>query len=235
MASRERTTSPRVSGDPDRRRFVGACGLGCLALLAPTRAPRAAAAVPLAEAPRTQLVDSAGEPVRAASLRVGETYVFAYPYRATPVFVIALPGPAQGGVGAGGGIVAYSAICTHRLAHPTRQLSYIGYRPARDGQEPALGVIGCCAENSRYDPAEAARVVAGPAPAALGRVWLEHVADDDALHAVGVSDLALLQRFFDAFAPRLALEHPNGDATEPVGERSLVLPLAAYSERVMGC
>ena len=33
-----------------------------------------------------------------------------------------------GGVGAQRGIVAYSAICSHRLTYPTRQISFISYR-----------------------------------------------------------------------------------------------------------
>lgn len=247
MKNEGRQRLSMMVGDPDRRRFVGACGLGCLALFAPPRSTAAMFATSSAAAeltastavsgavPRTQLIGGDGEPFRAADMQIGETYVFAYPVFATPAFVVRLGGAAQEGVGPDNCIVAYSAVCTHRLAHPTRQLSYIAYRPARDERDPALGLIGCCAENSRYDPADAGRVLSGPAPSALGRVRLEHDPATDTLHAVEVSDPELLQRFLDTFALRLTLEHPNGDFARQVGSTSVVLPLASYSERVMGC
>jgi len=42
-------------------------------------------------------------------------------------------------------------------------------------------VIHCCSEHSQYDPAEGARVVAGPAPQPLAAILLDHDPASDAL------------------------------------------------------
>jgi hypothetical protein len=58
----------------------------------------------------------------------------------------------QGGIGADKSVVAYSAICAHKMTYPTRQVSFIGYR---DAPSPVAGkgkVITCCSDRSVYDP-----------------------------------------------------------------------------------
>ncbi|MBI3936962.1 MAG: twin-arginine translocation signal domain-containing protein [Betaproteobacteria bacterium] len=94
--------------------------------------------------PRARLVDEAKQPLRVANLAVSRNYVFHYPFEGTPCFLLNLgKTTAQdvelrtenggsyrwpGGVGANRSVVGYSAICTHRLAYPTRQISFISYR-----------------------------------------------------------------------------------------------------------
>src|SRR5688572_29626194 len=122
---------------------------------------------------RATLVDEKGEPIRIGSLKVGQNYVFDYPYSSTPCFLLRLDRPApggidlrtesgqpyrwEGGVGESKAVVAYSAICAHKLTYPTRQVSFIGYR---DGPSPVAGkgkVITCCSDRSVYDPSAGAR------------------------------------------------------------------------------
>jgi Rieske Fe-S protein len=124
----------------ERRAFLGACAaLGgtafCTAAYADT-APRLYA--------RVRLVDTNGAAIRAGSLMAETNYVFQYPYAATPCFLLRLTKPMratrslrrndgiayawQGGVGPDRTLVAFSAICAHKLAYPTREVSFIRYQ-----------------------------------------------------------------------------------------------------------
>lgn len=233
----------------DRRDFVKTCtlGAGLLAgggmVLAGNEQAR--------PYQRVQLLNPDGSPLRASELTVGEQQVFHYPFAATPCFLIKLGRPLNGraglstesgqlydwpgGVGAERNIVAYSAICAHKMAHPTPSVSYISYRPARTVAEPADGVIMCCAEESRYDPAAGASVLDGPAPQPLATILLEHAAEDDALYATGVLGGEMFQRFFTEFALRLSLENPSRDQQAPLTEAQRVMPLSRYSNNVLSC
>ena len=73
----------------------------------------------------------------------------------------------SGGVGPARAIVAFSAICAHKLAYPTRDVSFIRYQPQRSATSDAQ-VIHCCADHSVYDPASG-RARAGGAGAAAAR------------------------------------------------------------------
>src|SRR5258706_8986763 len=108
-----------------RRAFIRACTAAAAAGIAPALAanlrPRFYT--------RVQLVDAARQPLRAASLAANRNYIFHYPYAATPCFLLNLGKPTAqavtltteqganyewpGGVGPGGAIVGYSAICAH--------------------------------------------------------------------------------------------------------------------------
>jgi len=124
---------------------------------------------------RTLLVDSHGTPIRAGALTVGQCYIFHYPYTVTPCFLLNLGRPVvepqslateegtryrwEGGVGPQRSVVAFSAICAHKMTHPARAVSFINYRHEqvtfRNGQEESerrAQVIYCCSEKSVYDP-----------------------------------------------------------------------------------
>ncbi|MFN3984603.1 MAG: twin-arginine translocation signal domain-containing protein [Rhodocyclaceae bacterium] len=233
----------------DRRRFVKTCGLG--AGLAAGAALAASGEVRAQRHQRVRLVGTDGAPLRASLLGVGEPYVFHYPFAATPCFLVDLGRSVAGrlglateqgerydwpgGVGAARSVVAYSAICAHRMAHPTRTLSYISYRAARGNGDPDTGVISCCAENSVYDPALGAAVLSGPAPQPLATIVLEHDPESDALHAVGTLGGAMFQRFFEEFALRLSLEHPSRDLAAPLPDDVPTLPLSEFTANVVGC
>lgn len=196
---------------------------------------------------RALLVDPLGEPIRAGRLKAGEPYLFNYPYAASPVFLIVLdagvPGHAlrteagqayatPSGVGPSRSIVAFSAICAHKLVYPTSQLSFISVRRGGAG-EPAQ-VIHCCSDESRYDPAQGARVIAGPAPQPLAAVVLEWQAKGDELYALGTIGGELFDAFFEKYAFRLQTEW-GSRARALVGTQTAVRPASAYSRQWQTC
>lgn len=197
--------------------------------------------------PRSRLVDHLGDPIKAASLRVGEAMVFSYPYLATPAFLVALGQPVKMatlstqakqayevpmGVGPQRAIVAFSAICAHKLVYPTPQHSFIGLRKGASG-EPAQ-LIHCCSDNSRYDPAQGARVIGGPAPQPLAAVLLEWDAAGDVLHAVGTQGGEVFPAFFDKYAFRLEMELGTR-ARALAGATTLTQSASAFSRQWQSC
>lgn len=206
--------------------------------------------------PRAALLDRRGNPLRAADVAVGTNYVFFYPYIATPCFLLNLGAAApsatletedgrgyrwSGGIGPERSIVAFSAICAHRMSHPAREVSFINYRhePARferaDGKrEERARVIYCCSEKSVYDPAQGARVLGGPAKQPLAAIALGYDASDQTIYATGTYGGEMFERFFREFGPRLALEFRTTDLRQPV-TAATVLPLAEYSQSQMRC
>ena len=99
----------------------------------------------------------------------------------------------NGGVGPAHSIVAFSAICAHKLAYPTREVSFIRFQrdrsPTSDGN-----VIHCCADHSVYDPAAGARVCSGPAPQPLAAILLDYDAERDELSALGTVGAGAIRR-----------------------------------------
>lgn len=234
----------------DRRAFVKSCSVGA-SLLAGAAGLSLPASAAMQKYGRVRLLDALGNPLKAADLAAGEQYVFAYPFPATPCFLLNLGRAVAGrkglrtargarydwpgGVGPQSALVAYSAICAHKMTHPTPQITHISFRPSRGGDEPAAGVINCCSENSLYDPASGAAVLDGPADQPLAAIVLEHDAASDGLYAVGTLGGEMFQRFFKAFGARFALEYPDGGASRPLAEGSRVQRLEDYSGNVMTC
>ena len=231
----------------ERRTFLGACAaLGGAAF----------GAAVYADAPphlyaRARLVDANGAPMRLRAIATETNYVFHYPYVSTPCFLLRLarPMPAgrslrrddgtpyvwQGGVGPDRTLVAFSAICAHKLAYPTREVSFIRYQ--RDRSSTSSGhVIHCCADHSVYDPAEGARVVAGPAPQPLAAIVLEHDAAQDELYALGTVGAEQFDRFFGQYGFKLALEYGNtAKARAAVEGTTVVRELANYCRNTIQC
>jgi arsenite oxidase small subunit len=196
---------------------------------------------------RTLLVDMLGDPFAAKSLKAGEPQLFNYPFAASPVFLLALDRAIEGtelatenkqryaspaGVGPNKSIVAFSAICAHKLMYPTPQLSFIGVRKGFEG-EP-VHVIHCCGDNSRYDPQQGARVIAGPAPQPLAAVLLEWDGKTDHLHAVGTQGGEMFKAFFDKYAFKLETEFGTR-ARASAGATAAVQPASAYSKQWQSC
>ena len=232
----------------ERRTFLGACALLSGAALAPGAG--AADAPPRLYA-RTRLVDAQGAPLRAAAIARDVNYVFQYPYAATPCFLLRLGAPVapaaalkrqdgtayawQGGVGQERAVVAFSAICAHKLAYPTREVSFIRYQPQRSATSSGK-VIHCCADHSVYDPAEGARVVAGPAPQPLAAIVLEHDPSTDGLFAIGTQGPEQFDAFFAHYAMKLTLEYGSAaKARAPVEGTSVVRELTAYCRNTVQC
>lgn len=198
---------------------------------------------------RVLLVDERGEPLRASSLAPLTNYVFNYPYEATPVFLLDLgkPVPPQslatrdhetyawpGGTGTRRSIVAYSAICAHRLVYPTRDVSFISFRKTRARKGVQDEVIHCCSENSQYDPAHGARVLAGPADQPLCAVLLQHEPERDTLTAYGTLGGELFDEFFRRYEARLALES-GPRARQAARQRAVVRELTRYCRNAVQC
>ena len=232
-----------------RRGFLGTCavlsGGATFAALA-----QAVADAPVRRHPRARLVDEHGRPIRAAKLAAETNYVFQYPFAATPCFLLRLARPVtpgttlrredgsayawSGGVGGDRSVVAFSAICAHKLAYPTREVSFIRYQKERS-QTAAGAVIHCCADHSVYDPAAGARVVSGPAPQPLAAILLEHDPASDELAAVGTAGAEQFEAFFRKYEVKLGLEYGPGKAQAGVGERSVVRELGSYSRSTIQC
>jgi len=232
--------------DPRRRDLMrhAACVAG--AWLASGALPAIAAGEVQSYA-RSLLVDVHGNPWPARALKTNEAFLFNYPYTASPVFIMAfaheVPATelmtrdgqryaAPAGVGPNRSIVAFSAICAHKLMYPTNAISFIGLRDGQRG-EPAH-VIHCCGDNSRYDPLQGARVIAGPAPQPLAAVLLEWDAASDQLHAVGTRGGEMFNAFFDKYAMKLELETGSG-LRKPSGASVVVQPAASYSKQWRSC
>jgi Rieske Fe-S protein len=232
----------------ERREFVKLCAASAASTTLPAAADAATLKARMYR--RALLVDERGQPVRPAALRSGVNYVFEYPFAATPCFLLRLARPAaggidlrteggrayrwEGGVGAERTIVAYSAICAHKMTYPTRQVSFIGYRDAPSPVAGAGKVITCCSDRSVYDPSAGARVVAGPAPQPLATILLEHDARKDEIFAVGTFGGEMFDQFFAKFGFRLQLE--MGDrAKNEVDSRAVVRELSTYSAQWAQC
>lgn len=251
MHSKEQLGQPGQAGQQaacDRRgvlhwaaRLSAACLAGPLQL--------ALAQSPLVARPygRSLLVDKFGRPFKSGQLATGEAHIFQYPYRTTPVFLMALPRAAAPvalsngnkqayqslpGTGPARSIVAYSAICAHKLMYPTPAISFINLRKGQ-ADEPAH-VVHCCGDNSRYDPTQGGRVISGPAPQPLAMIVLEWDAVSDELHAVGTLGAEMFQAFFEKYEFRLNLDH-GAKALEPSAATAVVQPAAQYSRQMQSC
>jgi Rieske Fe-S protein len=199
---------------------------------------------------RTRLVGEGGAPLQAKTLPVNRNLIFHYPYAATPCFLLNLGRPAapsahlktadakpyewHGGVGDNHSIVAYSAICAHKLTYPTRDISFISFREEKSARNKFGSVIHCCSEHSQYDPAEGGKVLAGPAPQPLAAILLEHDARTDELYAVGTLGGELFNEFFEKYAFRLEMELGR-TAREVVNGTSVVQPLENYCRQQVKC
>jgi Rieske Fe-S protein len=196
---------------------------------------------------RTLLVDKFERPFKSRQLSVGEPHIFNYPYASTPVFLMALPLAATPvdltnqdkrayqslpGSGPRHNIVAYSAICAHKLMYPTPQISFINIRKGQAG-EPGH-VVHCCGDNSRYDPTRGGKVISGPAPQPLAMIELEWEPASDQMFAVGTLGGEMFQAFFEKYDFRLTLDHGSG-AKKRSAPTSVVQAATDYSRQQQSC
>jgi Rieske Fe-S protein len=231
----------------DRRSFIGSCTAGA-ACLSPGMPAVAADAQPRLYS-RVKLVDERGDALRASSLRPQVNYVFHYPFVATPVFLLDLDRETTtetlstsdrevyawpGGVGPRRSIVAYSAICAHKLVYPTREVSFISYRRTRAKKGVQDRLIHCCSEHSQYDPARGAQVLAGPARQPLCAVLLHHEPRSDTLTAYGTLGGELFNEFFRKYEMKLSLD-VGPTARNTVSGQAKVSELERFSRNTIHC
>lgn len=198
---------------------------------------------------RALLVNELGDPVKASELKPLTNYVFHYPFEATPVFLLDLAKPAlpyslstrdhdayawPGGVGPKRSVVAYSAICAHRLVYPTRDVTFISFRKTRAQRGLRDELIHCCSEHSQYDPARGAQVLSGPAPQPLCAVLMAHDPKADTLTAYATLGGELFEDFFRKYEMKLSLE-VGAKAKNPVADRAVVRELAKFCRNSIQC
>ena len=244
-------------GNSSRRRFVKICA-ATVAAVSTSSCLLTRETATLKHYPRVRLVDRKGRDINVADLASGQSYVFHYPYVSTPCFLLNLDRPCnggtqlrtengeeynwQGGVGPEHSVVAFSAICAHRMNYPAHQVSFINYRNSQtkfvDMNEQLVErsqVIYCCSEYSVYDPADGARVLGGPAPQPLAAIELVYDYDNDTLDAVGAYGGQLFDRFVEEFALKLTLELGRTDIDTLITDNSKVLPLEDYTRNQILC
>ena len=216
----------------DRRRFVKLC------------------AGSYSDFPRVRLTDAQGAPLKASALANNEAYVFHFPFRSLPCFLINLGKPAAGskeltsesgsytwpgGVGKDKSLVAYVAVCTHQLAYSAKRGSEIRYAAGNSELAGRPGTIVCCAHASVFDPATGAQSVHGEARDPLLSVRLEYDSRDDSLYASGLAGTQLVHRFFNTYKRELISEYGPGVYREPVGDAASAVPFSKYASSVGDC
>jgi arsenite oxidase small subunit len=233
----------------DRRSFIESCTAGAACVSASAALPAFASdAKPRSYAPAL-LVDERGEPQKASRIKPLTNYVFHYPFVATPVFLLDLGKPAlphslstrerdnyswPGGVGPQRSIVAYCAICAHKLVYPTRDVSFISFRKTRAQRGVQDELIHCCAEQSQYDPARGAQVLAGPATQPLCAVLLTHDPKADTLTAYATLGGELFDEFFQKYQMKLSLD-VGPKAKNPVAGQTVVSELSKFCRNSIQC
>lgn len=235
----------------DRRSFIKICSSATAAMGLGVHYAELASASEPKQFGRVKLVDSGGKPVHPGMLNTREAYIFNYPFKGTPCFLINLGHSAEkdvalsseaheaytwtGGVGRNNELVAFSAICAHQLSYPTEDQSVIAYHSEKSDMGGRAGVIVCCAHGSVYDPAAGAKVLHGQAKQPLAAIGLEYDQSTDELYANGVYGPALFEEFFKAYKRELIAALGRGGAKETVMDTSVVTPLSQYSRTVVMC
>lgn len=249
-------TDDRHPSRLNRRDFVRSC-VGLMALSLRGRA-RAGELASRETHPRSRLVDEHQRPFRVADMTAAKAYLFHYPFRTTPCFLIDLGEPVDGadglrteagesyrwpgGTGPDRSVVAFSAICAHKMTHPAKSVSFINYRPGtvtyvdtNDNSAEGRHLIYCCSERSVYDVRDGARVLGGPARQPLAAIALDYDPDTDALSATGTFGGEMFDRFFAEFTSRLQLAYGTTDVAEHVGADTVVRSMDEFTGNQVLC
>lgn len=147
----------------------------------------------------------------------------------------------KGGVGPDRTIVAFSAICTHKMSHPAKPVSHLNFRPEEKvirnisgNTTKASELIYCCSEHSVYDPAAGAKVLSGPASQPLAAIELAVNAQDE-LQVIGTYGSNMFEVFLEKFGFRQAIEQGIADPYELVGDSSEITVAEQYSKLRILC
>lgn len=237
-----------------RREFMKLCSASAAACATPLAATAFADNPPANPSSqrynKVKLVDRDGVPIKLKTLKSNHNYVFNYPFESTPCFLLNLDKPVQtkvalkteggtnydwpGGVGPRKTLVAYSAICAHKLAYPTDQVSFISFKTKAGKASKQANVISCCADASVYDPYAGAKVLSGPAPQPLAAILLEHDPKTDEIWALGTFGGEKFNEFFQKYEFKLSMQMA-GRAKEKVKDIAKLVELAAYSMQSAQC
>ncbi len=198
------------------------------------------------------------KPLKAADLPVGEAFIFNYPYVTTPCMIMNIGKAAEtsveletesgdryrwsGGIGQDRSVVAYSAICTHRMTYAAKAASFINYRHSKvvyfdkeHKRKEKTQIIYCCSERSIYDPAQGAKVIGGPAPQPLAAISLTEDSTDGSVYAIGTSGGEVFGKFLKDFEFRLQLDFKVANVSQLATSKAELIPVAEYSDTLVYC
>ncbi len=201
---------------------------------------------------RVQLVDAEGKALTADSLKQEVNYLFNYPFVGTPSILLDLGEETaknvklisedgeeylwKGGVGAKGTIVAYSAICSHQLAHPTPEDSFVQYLARGETTmacEQKGGVIVCSSHLSAFDTSQGCKHISGPAEQALAAIIIE-VDQDNTLWASAVLGPDKFHEYFKRYKPEMKKFYGGKrKAKKRVKESALTVTLSEYTKEII--
>ena len=201
---------------------------------------------------KVQLVDAAGAPLKASALKQEVNYLFNYPFIGTPSILLDLGEETakdiklksedgeeylwKGGVGAKRTIVAYSAICSHQLAHPTPEDSFVQYLARGKttmATEQKGGVIVCSSHLSAFDTKQGCKHISGPAEQALATIIIE-VAEDDTLWASAVLGPDKFHDYFKRYKPEMKKFYGGKrKAKKRVKDTALTVTLNEYTKEII--
>lgn len=231
----------------DRRRFIKICGVSTALAGLQAVTPGMLCAAEQKEYNRVKLVDSKGQPIKAKNLITTDSYIFHYPYKGTPCFLINLPSkPAgnnkltgengdytwEGGVGPNGTVVALTAICAHQLSYPEKGHTPISYYATEKSEDAGVsGVIVCCEHDRVYDPAQGGKMTATnkKSTSPLAAIRLEYDPATDELYAKGVYGTDRFLDFFKAYKKELLDEYGPGVAKQDVTDTATVMLLSEFA------
>ncbi|MCH9812568.1 MAG: Rieske 2Fe-2S domain-containing protein [Epsilonproteobacteria bacterium] len=239
----------------ERRNFIKLLGAGAAVAVSPSMINttlRADDGTLFEAYEKVKLVDGLGKPIKASSLKKEVSYVFNYPHVGTPCLLIDMGAPTEknvnlkseqgesyiwkGGVGANSSIVAYSAICSHQLTHPTKNDSFIKYVPKNEKTMAYQngGVIVCSSHLSAFDAGAGCKNLSGEAKQPLASIVLEHDSATDELYAVAVLGSDKFQDYFKSFKDELK-EFYGGKrkAKKNIKDTTQLVELTEYTKEVI--
>ena len=200
---------------------------------------------------KVQLVDASGSAIKASTLKQETNYVFNYPFVGTPSILLDLGEETakdvklksedgeeymwKGGIGAKRSIVAYSAICSHQLAHPTPDDSFLQYLPRGKTTMACKesGVMVCSSHLSAFDTKQGCKQIAGPAEQALASIVIE-IAEDDTLWASAVLGPDKFHDYFKRYKPEMKKFYGGKrKAKKRVKDSALTVTLNEYTKEII--
>jgi len=203
---------------------------------------------------RVLITTNTGKPLVASSLPTTDAYVFHYPYVSTPCFLINLGKRVNsrtigknnnienseeyhwnGGVGEQQSIVAFSAICTHQLSYPKKQISFISFNSDKTKISQQEQSIVCCAHQNVFDPGQGGVSIAGESKIPLTAIILDYDKVARQLYAVGTLGHDIYSDFFRVYKKELNEEFGRGGAKKKVEDKIIAQLHSEYSAQVTRC
>ena len=238
----------------DRRNFLRIAGVGAAMAIAPSTIVGrlyASEGALFQSYEKVQLVDAEGNPIKSSALKKETNYVFNYPFVGTPSILLDLGEKTaenitlksedgeeylwKSGVGVNRSIVAYSAICSHQLAHPTPDDSFLQYLP-RGGKTMTCeqsGIMVCSSHLSAFDTKKGCKHIAGPAEQALASIVIE-IDKDDNIWASAVLGPDKFHDYFKAFKPEFKKYYGGKrKAKKRVKDSAQTVTLSEYTKEII--